>query len=56
MQVTVPTGTWEVHFHYHAPYIELGIASSAGSIVALFVLFGWDREWWMRNRKDKVLE
>jgi hypothetical protein len=56
MQVTVPTGTWEVHFHYHAPYIELGIASSAGAFVALFVLFGWDRAWWTRNRKDKVLE
>ena len=21
--VTVPGGSWRVHFHYHAPYIEL---------------------------------
>ena len=56
MQVAVPKGTWEVHFHYHAPYIESGLASSGGAVVALFVIFGWDRAWWTRNRKDKVLE
>jgi hypothetical protein len=28
-QVTVPKGDWYVHFHYHAPYIELGLAASA---------------------------
>jgi hypothetical protein len=27
--VDVPAGTWRVHFHYHAPYIELALILSA---------------------------
>jgi hypothetical protein len=41
--VRVPPGSWVVHFHYHAPHIELGVAASglawlawlgAGALVA----------------------
>jgi hypothetical protein len=55
MQVTVPAGTWSVHFHYHAPFIELGLASTAAGIIALLAIIGWYRGWWHRIRKDKVL-
>ncbi len=34
-RVTVPAGHWEIHFHYHAPYIELGLIVS---LAATFVL------------------
>jgi hypothetical protein len=27
-RVVVPAGTWQIHFHYHAPYIELGVIVS----------------------------
>lgn len=44
-QVIVPPGDWTVHFHYHAPHIELGlIGSFAGGVFMLaawFVLIGW---------------
>ena len=33
--VTVPPGTWRVHFHYHAPFIGVGVLSSAVGIVLL---------------------
>jgi hypothetical protein len=39
-QVTLPAGTWDVHFHYHAPYITIGVAVS-GTSVALFVIAAW---------------
>jgi hypothetical protein len=32
-KVDVPEGTWVIHFHYHAPYIEVSTAASAISIV-----------------------
>ena len=31
----MPEGTWVIHFHYHAPYIEVSVAASAASIVLL---------------------
>jgi hypothetical protein len=53
-QVVVPAGTWVVHFHYHAPYIELGFSSSLGGgallIVIVSYLFADER----RKRNDKV--
>ena len=55
MQVTVPTGTWKVYFHYHAPYLALGLASTGGSFFAFVVLLGWYRQWWPRSQKGKVL-
>jgi hypothetical protein len=29
LSTRVPKGQWQVHWHYHAPYIELGLASTA---------------------------
>jgi hypothetical protein len=34
-KVTVPEGEWTVHFHYHAPYIELSLIVSLASTLAL---------------------
>lgn len=34
-KVTVPAGEWTVHFHYHAPYIELSLIASFVSSLAL---------------------
>ena len=33
--VTVPAGTWRVHFHYHAPFIGIGLISSAIGVALL---------------------
>lgn len=33
--VDVPRGEWTIHFHYHAPYIEVSLAVSAVSLVLL---------------------
>jgi uncharacterized membrane protein YfhO len=53
-QVTVPSGKWRIHFHYHAPYIEVSLAASiVGSVLILGVgayLFTDER----RRREDKV--
>ncbi len=35
--VTVPPGTWRVHFHYHAPFIGIGLASSALGVALLVI-------------------
>jgi hypothetical protein len=34
-KIDVPAGNWTIHFHYHAPYIELSTAASAVSWVLL---------------------
>jgi len=34
-KITVPKGEWTVHFHYHAPYIELSLVVSFVSALAL---------------------
>ena len=34
-EITLPPGHWRVHFHYHAPYIELGLLVSAVSSLVL---------------------
>ncbi|MGC1419551.1 MAG: hypothetical protein WA786_05455 [Acidimicrobiales bacterium] len=53
-KVTVPSGTWVVHFHYHAPYIEAGLASSlAGGVVLLGVSSALP-VFARRKRKSKV--
>jgi hypothetical protein len=53
-QVTVPSGTWQIHFHYHAPYIELSLTSTIVAFLLLFAVGGYliveDR----RKREDKV--
>ncbi|HEY5112138.1 MAG TPA: hypothetical protein VII67_07405 [Acidimicrobiales bacterium] len=33
--VLVPEGKWTIHFHYHAPYIEVSVATSAASLLLL---------------------
>jgi len=53
-QVMVPTGDWRIHFHYHAPHIELGLAGSlAGTalIIGVGAYFVVDER---RRREDKV--
>lgn len=35
--VTVPPGTWRVHFHYHAPFIGIGLISSAIGVALLVI-------------------
>ncbi len=52
--VDVPEGSWTVHFHYHAPFIELSSAISAASTVVLLgvVALWWGP--WTRRRRDKV--
>jgi hypothetical protein len=53
-QVTVPSGRWRVHFHYHAPYIETGLTASVVGVALLIgaglYLLVDDR----RRRTDKV--
>jgi hypothetical protein len=52
--VRIPQGEWQIHFHYHAPYIEVGLAGSIVGSVAILVagvyLFVEDH----RRREDKV--
>jgi len=33
--VRVPKGKWTIHFHYHAPYIEVSVAAAAASLILL---------------------
>ena len=53
-QVHVPAGDWTVHFHYHAPHIELGLVASIGGTLSLFVsvFVLWRRV--PRKRKGRV--
>ncbi len=50
--VDVPRGEWVVHFHYHAPYIELASVGSLATIAGWAgVLCGWRAR---RRRRGKV--
>jgi hypothetical protein len=53
-QVTVPTGSWTIHFHYHAPHIEEGLAGTLLGVVTWAAALAWLRGWVPRRRKDKV--
>lgn len=55
-QITVPRGRWTVHFHYHAPYIELGVLVFAASGVAFCgaVLYIWFDSRRRRNAKVEL--
>jgi len=55
-RVTVPAGTWQVHFHYHAPYIELGIATSALGSLALIGAVALYRGWFRRKTDGRIPE
>jgi len=53
-QVTVPKGSWTIHFHYHAPHIELGLAGSLFGVASWAAGVTWLRVGVRRRRKDKV--
>ncbi len=53
-QVVVPPGTWTVHFHYHAPFITIGLIGSVGGSAGLLGAFAVLRGWVPKRRKDKV--
>jgi hypothetical protein len=53
-QVIVPPGMWKVHFHYHAPFIDVGLVGSVGGTLALLVSILLVRGWVPRRRKGKV--
>jgi hypothetical protein len=53
-KVTVPAGDWTVHFHYHAPYIELGLIVSIASTLLLGAGAGTLAWRVRRGRSDKV--
>jgi hypothetical protein len=54
-EVQVPKGTWTIHFHYHAPYIELSVAVSVlADLLFLLVVIGLGLSI-RRRRKAKVL-
>ncbi len=54
-EVRVPPGTWTIHFHYHAPYIEVSSAVSLISdLLFLGVVIGLGLSV-RRRRKSKVL-
>jgi hypothetical protein len=55
-RVTVPAGTWQVHFHYHAPFIELGIATSALGSLALIGAVALYRGWFRRKTNGRIPE
>lgn len=54
-KVDVPEGTWVIHFHYHAPYIEVSVATSAASIVLLIGVGLWFLRQSRRRRNSKVI-
>jgi hypothetical protein len=51
----VPAGTWTIHFHYHAPYIEVSTAVSTVSWVLLLGVAATVGVRRIRKRKGKVL-
>ncbi len=40
-KVDVPKGKWVIHFHYHAPYIEVSLAASAIAVLAWLGVSAW---------------
>jgi len=53
-RVSVPSGSWIVHFHYHAPYIETGLLASSLGVLALAGLSTALLVTGRRSRKGKV--
>jgi hypothetical protein len=53
-QVTVPSGDWRIHFHYHAPYIELSLAASIVGVVLILGVGAYLIVDVRRRRDDKV--
>jgi hypothetical protein len=48
--VDVPKGEWTIHFHYHAPYIEVSLAVSTASLV---LLIGVASGFTIQNRRKR---
>ena len=42
----MPSGDWQIHFHYHAPYIEVSLAASIVGVVVIPV--------WVRTRRRRT--
>jgi hypothetical protein len=53
--VRVPKGSWTIHFHYHAPYIEVSVATSLASFILLIGVAGALGLSRRRHRATKVL-
>ena len=53
-EVIVPPGTWRIHFHYHAPYIDVGLIGSVGATLLLVGAMCVVRGWVPRRRKGRV--
>jgi hypothetical protein len=53
-EVTVPRGEWRVHFHYHAPYIEVSLAASIVGVVLIAGVGAYLLIDERRRRADKV--
>jgi hypothetical protein len=54
-KIEVPSGKWVIHFHYHAPYIEV---SAAATVVSIVLWIGVSSTLLVRRRRkrnDKVL-
>jgi hypothetical protein len=54
-KVDVPKGTWKIHFHYQAPYIEISLAASLASLALLIVAGAGLLFQMLRRRNGKVL-
>jgi hypothetical protein len=54
-KVNVPKGTWKIHFHYQAPYIEISLAASLASLALLIVAGAGLLFQMLRRRNGKVL-
>jgi uncharacterized membrane protein YfhO len=53
-QVSVPSGSWQIHFHYHAPYIEVSLAASIVGVALLIGAGAYLIVDVRRRRTDKV--
>jgi uncharacterized membrane protein len=53
-QVSVPSGDWRIHFHYHAPYIEVSLAASIVGVVLIIGVGTYLVIDERRRREDKV--
>jgi uncharacterized membrane protein YfhO len=53
-QVSVPSGDWRIHFHYHAPYIEVSLAASIVGVVLIIGVGAYLVIDERRRREDKV--
>jgi hypothetical protein len=53
-QVAVPQGEWTIHFHYHAPYIGLGLTASTVGVASVIGVGAYLIVDERRRREDKV--